>query len=139
MEASTSSFNIATFILIGMGVLVVMSLVSLSAYFFGVRSPLERNALGRMENALAPADVLRAHRQFRSQRLVFSLLSLFVLWVVLHNAAPEQTEQATDSFVEAVSIALRAAGVSARFLAEELGVINGCECSDPARIGGNGS
>jgi hypothetical protein len=136
METSTSSFNIATFMLIGMFVLVVVSFFTLAVYFFGSRSPLERNATGRIEAALPAADVLQAHRQFRSQRMVASLLGL--LWLVLHEAAPSQTDQATASLFEAVSIALRSARDGIVTLAEELGIGNECECSDPSRIGGNG-
>lgn len=89
MEAATSSFNIVTFMLIGMLVLIVISLFTLASYFWGARSPLERNALSRIDAALPPADVLQAHRQFRNQRLAASLLGVLVLWFVLHQAAPQ--------------------------------------------------
>jgi hypothetical protein len=124
MEASNSSFNIATIMLVGMFVLVIVSFVTLAIYFFGGRTPLERNALGRIENALAPADVLRAHREFRSQRMAAALVVFFIAGFFLHQAAPVQTEQATTAFFEAVSITLGAAKDAAVALGQELGIGN---------------
>ena len=135
MESANSTFNLATIALLVMAGAIIVSVLTLVFYFFGGSGPLERNALGRVEAALAPADVLRAQRQFRSQRIGMLIFAGVVTWAFLHQAAPAQTEQATASFFEAVAIAagsIRDAGVA---VAQELGIGNECECSDPSRIG----
>ena len=138
MESADSSFILATYALLFMAVAIGISVVTLALYFFGGGGPLERNAIGRMEAALAPADVLRAQRQFRSQRFGILLVTLIAAWLFLHQAAPAQTEQATTSFFEAVTVAAGIVGDATVALAQELGIGNDCECSDPSRIGRNG-
>ena len=135
MESADSSFNLATYALLFMAVAIGISVVTLALYFFGGGGPLERNAIGRMEAALAPADVLRAQRQFRSQRFAMLLATGVLVWVFLHQAAPAQTEQATASFFEAVTISARTVRDATVVLAQELGFGDECECSDPSRIG----
>jgi hypothetical protein len=124
MEATNSSINIATILLIGMGGLIVLSLITLAVYFFGGPSPLERNALGRIENAVKPEDALRAERQFRGQRLIATLILVLLVWGGLYQAAPAQTEQATVSFFQAVGIAAGRVQEATKALLHELGIGN---------------
>jgi hypothetical protein len=106
MEQGNFSINIVTIVLIGIGVLVVFSLFTLAFYFFGESSPLQRNALGRIEAAQKPEDVLNAQRQFSSLRLAFAIVMVFVLYLFLRGAAPVQTDQAIAAFFEAFTIAM---------------------------------
>lgn len=138
METVDTPINLATILLAGMGVAVVVSLVTLAIYFFGGRSPVERHVHGRVEANINPAEVLAANRQFRNQRFAATLLGIFLIWFFMHQAAPAQTEEATASFFEAVSITVSATRDAVVRVAHELGIGNECECSDPSRIGGNG-
>lgn len=106
MEPVNSSINIVTLVLIGIGVVVVLSLFTLGFYFFGGSSPLERNALGRIEAAQKPEDVLKAQRKYSSRRLAFTIFVAFGFYLFLHRAAREQTDQATTAFFEAFTIAV---------------------------------
>lgn len=120
MDIFDSSINLATIALIGMGVAVVLSLITLMIYFFGGPSPMERHLLGRIEANSSPGDVLRAQRQYRTQRLAWILLFVLIIWAVLYQAAPMQMEQAGAAFFEAVSITARAARDATGALVQEL-------------------
>ena len=106
MEPVNSSINLVTLVLIGIGIVVVLSLFTLGYYFFGGSSPLERNALGRIEAAQKPEDVLKAQQRFSNRRLFFAIMLAFGFYLFLHQAASEQTDQATTSFFEALTIAV---------------------------------
>jgi len=121
MENAGTPFNLATYALLFMAGAIILSIASLAFYFFGGGGPLERNALGRVEAAISPADVLRAQRQFRSQRFAVLLLTGVLVWVFLHQAAPAQTEQATASFFEAVAVTAGTVRDALVALAQELG------------------
>jgi flagellar basal body-associated protein FliL len=116
MDTPDSSINIATILLILIGGLVVLSLLTLAVYFFGGSSPLERNALGRVEAAQKPEEVLKAQRQYSSLRLIFTLVVVLGFYLFLRGTAPEQTDQAISAFVEAVSIALNKVQMAMRTL-----------------------
>lgn len=138
METVDTPINLAAILLVGMGVAVLLSLITLAFYFFGGYSPVERHVHGRVEANINPAEVLAANRQFRNQRLAATLLGVFLLWFFMHQAAPAQTEQATASFFEAISVTVSVARDAVVRVAQELGIGNECECADPSRIGGNG-
>ena len=120
MQTSASSLNLVTILLISMFVLVLLSLLTLAIYFFGGRSPLQRNVKGRIEAAVNPAEVLTAHRQYNRFRLIFTLALVVSFYWILHRTAPAQTEQATNAFLEAISITVRAARDGAGALVQEL-------------------
>ena len=138
METVDAPINLAMILLVGMGVAVILSLITLAFYFFGGYSPVERHVRGRVEANINPAEVLAANRQFRNQRFAAGLLGIFLIWFFMHQAAPAQTEQATASFAEAVSITVSATRDAVVRVAHELGIGNECECADPSRIGRNG-
>jgi hypothetical protein len=106
MDASYSSVNIVTMVLIGIAVLVMLSVFTLGVYFFGGSSPLERNAKGRIEANLKPEEVLTAHRQYNRFRFVFALSVMTGLYLILRRSAPVETAQATDALLEALSVTL---------------------------------
>ena len=138
METVDTPINLPTILLVGIGVAVIFSLITLAFYFFGGYSPVERHVRGRVEANINPAEVLAANRQFRNGRLAATLLGIFLLWFFMHQAAPTPTEQATASFFEAVSITVSATRDAVVRVAQELGIGNECKCADPSRIGGNG-
>lgn len=106
MEPVNSSINIVTLVLVGIGVLIVLSLFTLAYYFFGGSDPLERNALGRIEAAQKPEDVLKAQRQFTSLRFAFTIVMVFGCYLFLRGAAPVQTDRAITALFEAFTIAM---------------------------------
>jgi uncharacterized BrkB/YihY/UPF0761 family membrane protein len=138
MDPINSSFNLATFILVGFAVLVVFSMISLFVFWFVVPSPLERNVYGRIEAAQKPEDVLKAQRSYAGWRFLVGAAFLIGGLGWLYIAAPDQTRTAAASFGEAVVIAGGDLIDATRSLLQELGIGNECECADPSRISGNG-
>ncbi len=106
MEASNSSINIATILLVGMIVVGFLSLVTLAIYFFGGESPLERNALGRIEAARNAADVLLEQRRFSRARFTFWVGVIGIVIAALFVASPDDMMNATVSFVDALLVAV---------------------------------
>lgn len=106
MDAAYSSINIVTMVLIAILLLVAWSVLTLGVYFFGGRSPLERNVKGRIEANTKPEEVLTAQRQYSRFRLVFTLSVMTGVYLVLRQTAPLETGQATDALLEAFLVTL---------------------------------
>ncbi len=97
MNINDPSFNLVTVVLIVMGVVIVLSLLSLFVFWFGGRDPLRWNAEARVEAAQNPGNLLQADREYRRRLTSLRLLFLVAAVVILVQIAPKEARAVADA------------------------------------------
>lgn len=99
MNPTNPGLNLVTAILLGMGIFIFISVLTLLRYFFGGRSPLRWNAEARVEAAQNPANLLQADREFQNWRNLFWFSFLSVVVFVMFKVAHDESSAVLDAVV----------------------------------------
>lgn len=119
MDTFNSSSNIVTFILIGIGVFVFWSGVTLFRYFFGGRNPLEWNTIARVEAAQNPANLMSAYNDYQSRRFLLTFFGILFAVGSLVLFAPDQAAIILAALRDALGIIFGRLVESARVFLEQ--------------------
>jgi hypothetical protein len=102
MEILPSSLTLSGVTLVGVGLLVIVGLVSLIRFWFGGPDPFVQNAAARVEAGQNPANLLTAGLQYRRARRLRGVIVVAFVFALLTIFVPDAAEAIVEGFARAV-------------------------------------